>query len=458
MSEPVSSSGRGMKLHTKILVGLAIGAVLGITANVMLGADHPTVEWINKYLAGPIGQIFLRMLFMIVMPLVFASIALGVAGLGDIRHVGRVGAKTMAYFLVTTILSATLGLVLVNIVRPGSRVDATVRAELLATYAGDAASKVEAAQTGNFGIETLVNFVTRNPIKSAVDMDMMGVIFFGLMFGAALTMITAARAKPMMDVLQALQDVVIKIVEIAMRIAPYGVAGLIFGVTSRFGYSLLLPLGSFVAVVIVGLLIHALVTLALIVKFGAGLSPMLFYSRVRSSIVTAFSTSSSAATLPTNLAVAEQNLGIPRHIAGFVLPLGNTMCMNGTSLFEGVTVLFLAEVFGIALSLPQMIVVMFMSVITAVGAAGVPGGSIPLLVGILAMFGIPGEGIALVLGIDRILDMSRTVVNILGDLSGTCVIARSEGVWSAADVPATVGEMDLEAPLDESPDWPKPAA
>lgn len=458
MSEPVESGGKGMKLHTKILLGLAFGALVGIAANVTLGADHPTVEWVNKYLAGPIGQIFLRMLFMIVMPLVFASIALGVAGLGDIRHVGRVGAKTMAYFLVTTVLSATLGLVLVNIVRPGSRIDATVRSELLATYAGDAASKVEAAQAGNFGIETLVNFVTRNPIKSAVDMDMLGVIFFGLMFGAALTMITAARAKPMMDVLQALQDVVIKIVEIAMRIAPYGVAGLIFGVTSRFGYSLLVPLGSFVAVVIAGLLIHALVTLALIVKFGAGLSPVLFYSRVRSSIVTAFSTSSSAATLPTNLAVAEQNLGIPRHIAGFVLPLGNTMCMNGTSLFEGVTVLFLAEVFGISLSLPQMVVVMLMSVITAVGAAGVPGGSIPLLVGILAMFGVPGEGIALVLGIDRILDMSRTVVNILGDLSGTCVIARSEGVWSAADVPAVEGLMESEANLDESPDWPKPAA
>ena len=458
MSEPVGSGGKGMKLHTKILLGLALGAIVGIAANVTLGADHPTVEWINKYLAGPIGQIFLRMLFMIVMPLVFASIALGVAGLGDIRNVGRVGAKTMLYFLITTMLSATLGLVLVSIVRPGSRVDPTVRAELLATYAGDAASKVEASQAGNFGIETLVNIVTRNPIKSAVDMDMLGVIFFGLMFGAALTMIAAARAKPMMDVLQALQDVVIKIVEIAMRIAPYGVAGLIFGVTSRFGYSLLLPLGSFVAVVIGGLLIHAGVTLSLIIRFGAGLSPALFYSRVRSSIVTAFSTSSSAATLPTNLAVAEQNLGIPRHIAGFVLPLGNTMCMNGTSLFEGVTVLFLAEVFGIALSLPQMIVVMLMAVITAVGAAGVPGGSIPLLVGILAMFGIPPEGIALVLGIDRILDMSRTVVNILGDLSGTCVIARSEGVWSAADVPATVGEMDLEARLDESPDWPKPAA
>ncbi len=458
MSEPVGGSGRGMKLHTKILLGLAIGAALGIAANLMLGADHPTVEWINKYLAGPIGQIFLRMLFMIVMPLVFASIALGVAGLGDIRHVGRVGAKTMAYFLVTTILSATLGLLLVTIVRPGSRVDPVVRAELLATYAGDAATKVEASQAGNFGIETLVNIVTRNPVKSAVDMDMLGVIFFGLMFGAALTMIAANRAKPMLEVLQALQDVVIKIVEIAMRLAPYGVAGLIFGVTSRFGFSLLLPLGNYVAVVIGGLIIHAAVTLSLIIRFGAGLSPALFYSRVRSSIVTAFSTSSSAATLPTNLAVAEQNLGIPRHIAGFVLPLGNTMCMNGTSLFEGVTVLFLAEVFGISLSLPQMIVVMLMAVITAVGAAGVPGGSIPLLVGILAMFGVPGEGIALVLGIDRILDMSRTVVNILGDLSGTCVIARSEGVWSAADVPAVVGEMEREDKLDESPDWPKPAA
>jgi DAACS family dicarboxylate/amino acid:cation (Na+ or H+) symporter len=260
----------------------------------------------------------------------------------------------------------------------------------------------------------------------------------------------------MLGFLQALQDIVIKIVEIAMRLAPYGVAGLIFGVTSRFGWALLVPLGSYVGVVIGALIVHAAVTLSLIIRFAAGISPALFYSRIRSSIVTAFSTSSSAATLPTNLAVAEQNLGIPRHIAGFVLPLGNTMCMNGTSLFEGVTILFLAEVFGVGFTLPQMIVVMVMAVITAVGAAGVPGGSIPLLVGILAMFGIPAEGIAIVLGIDRILDMSRTVVNIIGDLSATCVIARSEGVWSAADVPAAIGPMEAEAKLDESPGWPVP--
>jgi dicarboxylate/amino acid:cation (Na+ or H+) symporter, DAACS family len=453
---PARPGGSGLPLHTKILIGLFIGAALGIAANLSLGGAHPYVVWVNTYLAGPVGQIFLRMLFMIVMPLVFASIALGVAGLGDLRHVGRVGAKTLGYFFVTTAMAATLGLVLVSIVRPGSRVDPQVRAELLQTYAGDASTRIEQAQTSTFGIETLVNIVTRNPLRSAVEMDMLGVIFFGLVFGAALTMLTPDRARPMLQFLQALQDIVIKVVEMAMRLAPYGVAGLIFGVTSRFGFALLAPLGNYVGVVIGALVIHAAVTLSLIVRFAAGLSPRLFYSRIRSSIVTAFSTSSSAATLPTNLAVAEQNLGVPRHIAGFVLPLGNTMCMNGTSLFEGVTIIFLAEVFGVSFTLPQMIVVMMMAVITAIGAAGVPGGSIPLLVGILAMFGVPAEGIAIVLGIDRILDMSRTVVNIIGDLSATCVIGRSEGVWTAADVPEGVGPMEAEARLDESPGWPKP--
>lgn len=449
--------GRGLALHTKILLGLVVGATAGIAANMVLGGDNPTVEWVNRNLAGPIGQIFLRLMFMIVMPLVFASIALGVAGLGDVRHLGRVGAKTLAYFLITTIVAALIGLLLVTTFRPGEQIAPSVRTELLATYAGDASSTVAAAKTSSFGVGLLVNMVTNNPLKSAVDMDMLGVLFFGLIFGAALTMLAAERAGPMLKFLQSLQDVVIKIVEIAMRVAPYGVAGLVFGVTSRFGWALLVPLGAFAAVVIGGLLVHT-VLLGAIVKFGAGMSPRLFFSRTRASTVTAFSTSSSAATLPTNLAVAEQNLGIPRHIAGFVLPLGNTMCSNGTALFEGVTVLFLAQVFGIALSPGQMAVVMVMAVITAAGVASVPGGSIPLIVAILAMFAIPAEGIAIVLGIDRILDMSRTVVNVLGDLVGTCLIARTEGVWTAGDVPAEVGPMEAEAPLDESPNWPRPAA
>jgi dicarboxylate/amino acid:cation (Na+ or H+) symporter, DAACS family len=445
-------SGKGMPLHTKILIGLVIGAIVGLIVNMTLGPDHAFVGSSNKYVAGPIGQIFLRLLFMVVMPLVFASISLGVAGLGDLRKVGRVGAKSLGFFIVSTVLSATLGILLVLAVRPGERVAEDVRTRLLATYATDASAKVEAAAQSTFGIETLVNVVTRNPIKSMVDMDMLGVIFWGIMFGAALTLISAVRARPMIQVLEALQDVVIKIVEMAMKIAPLGVFMLIYGVTSRFGLDLLAPLASYVLVVIVGLILHLAVTLSVIVRVVGGLSPRLFYSRIRSAMITAFSTSSSAATLPTNIAVAEQNLGLPSKIAGFVLPLGNTMCMNGTSLYEGVTVIFLAQVFGVYLTIPQMVIIMLMSVITAVGAAGVPGGSLPLLVGILAMFGVPGEGIALILGIDRILDMSRTTVNVTGDQVATIYVARSEGLWDPSMVPAVAGVGNDR--IDESPGWP----
>ena len=450
MSESIGNSGKGMKLHTKILLGLLIGAVLGVTANLVLGGHHPFVDGVNKYVAGPVGQVFLRMLFMIVVPLVFASISLGVAGLGDLRRVGRVGAKAIAYFLITTAIAATIGLIAVNAVQPGKKVPAAVQQQLLQTYAKDATSKVEAAATSTFGIETVVNIVPRNPLRAAVDLDLLALIFFGLIFGAALTMITTERARPMIAFLESLNDVVVKIVEFAMRLAPFGVTALIFGVTSRFGFALLIPLGSYVAVVMSALLFHAVVTNSAILKWVIGVSPKLFFSRIRSSIVTAFSTSSSSATLPTNLAVIEQNVGVPPSIAGFVLPLGSTMCMNGTALFEGITVLFLCQVFGVDLSLGQQVVVVIMSVLTAVGAAGVPGGSIPLLVGILAMFGVPPEGIAIVLGVDRILDMSRTTVNVIGDLCATTWVARSEGVWTAASVPATM-VMERTAGVDESP-------
>ena len=440
-----------MKLHTKILLGLLVGAAVGVAANLTVGGDNATVSAINKYVAGPVGQIFLRMLFMIVVPLVFASIALGVAGLGDLRKVGRVGGKAIAYFLITTGLAATLGLVMVAIFKPGSRLDPAVREELLATYAADASSKVQAAATSTFGIETLVNIVPRNPVAAAANLDLLGLIFFAFIFGAALTMITVERAQPVVRFFEGINDVVIKVVEFAMKIAPYGVAALIFGVTSRFGFDLLRPLATYVLVVLAALLIHAVGTNSLILRFLIGISPRLFFSRVRTSIVTAFSTSSSSASLPTNLAVVEKNLGVPKSIAGFVLPIGSTMCMNGTALFEGITVIFLAQVFGLGLDLGQQIVVVIMSVLTAVGAAGVPGGSIPLLVGILAMFGVPAEGIAIVLGVDRILDMSRTTVNVIGDLAATAWVAKSEGVWSAASVPPASETLEASSGLDESP-------
>jgi len=456
MSAAGAHAERGMPLHTKILIGLVVGAVSGIALNLTIGGDHPLVVGLNTYLAGPIGQIFLRLLFMIVIPLVFASIALGVAGLGDLKRVGRIGAKSLGFFLFSTMLSVAVGLTLVQIVRPGSRITPEIRTELLETYAGDAASRVQAAEQSTFGIETLVNIVTRNPVRSAVELDLLGIIFFGIIFGAAITLITKERAGTAIRGLEALNEIVLKIVDMAMKLAPYGVAGLIFGVTSRFGLSLLVPLSVYISVVIAALLIHSVVNYSWILRFLANVSPLKFFGRIRAPIVTAFSTSSSSGTLPTSIAAAEKNLGVPPQIAGFVLPLGATMNMNGTSLFEGVTVLFLAQVFGVELNLGQQAVVMLMCVITAVGAAGVPGGSLPLLVGILAMFGVPGEGIALILGVDRILDMARTTVNVTGDLVATAVVGRSEGVWSGAMIPAEGVEAG-DAVTNDSPGWPPPA-
>lgn len=435
MSESMSSSGTGMKLHTKILLGLAIGALLGVGANVTVGATHPAVEAVNTYVAGPIGQIFLRMLFMVVMPLVFASISLGVCGLGDIRKVGRVGGKAIGYFLITTAMAATLGLIVVNAIRPWERVTPETRQALMERFAQDASGSVETAATSEFGMQTLINIVPRNPIQAAVNTDMLGVIFFGLMFGAALTLIPEAKARPMIDWLEALNEVVTRIIHFAMLIAPFGVAGLIFSVASRFGFDLLLAIAAFVFTVLLALVLHMGITLSLVIRFLIGLSPVVFFTRVKAALITAFSTSSSSATLPAAMEVAETQLGVPRRIAGFVLPIGSTMCMNGTAIFEGITVIFLAEIFNVDLSLPQMVVVMVMSVLTAVGAAGVPGGSIPLLVGILTMFGVPGEAIAIVLGVDRILDMSRTTVNVFGDISAATWVARSEGLWQPSDLP-----------------------
>ena len=436
MSEPLASTGRGVKLHTKILLGLALGAAAGVTANLTVGPDHAAVTWLNAYLAVPVGRIFVRMLCMIVLALVFASISLGVAGLGDIRKVGRVGAKAVGYFFVTTAMAATLGLIVVNLMRPWERVTPETREALMARFAGDASSRVEAAATAEFGMQTIIQMVPRNPIQAAANTDLLAVIFFGLVFGAALTLVEVQKAKPMIDWLEALNEVVTRIIHFAMLLAPYGVFGLIFTVASRFGFDLLVAIAAYVVTVLTALLAHVFITLALVIRFAIGLSPIRFFGRVQEALVTAFSTSSSSATLPTALEVAEFRLGVPRGIAGFVLPIGSTMCMNGTAIFEGITVIFIAEIFNVDLTLTQMVVVIVMSVLTAVGAAGVPAGSIPLLVGILLMFGVPGEGIAIVLGVDRILDMSRTTVNVCGDISAATWVAKSEGLWTPADVPA----------------------
>jgi DAACS family dicarboxylate/amino acid:cation (Na+ or H+) symporter len=434
-----------VKLHNRILLGLLAGAAAGTTANAVvrlagddaapaLGLAARAIGWFTEYVANPVGQVFLRMLVMTVVPLVFASVTLGVINIGDIRRLGRMGGRTLGYFLLSTALATLLGLAAVNLIRPGDAVGPEVQQQLMESYRTQAASMQPGGASG-FGIQTFINIVPRNPLDSAVRLDMLGVLFFSIVFGAAVTLLPAGKQAALVSLLDALGSAIVKIIDFAMALAPYGVFGLIFVVTARFGWSILLSLGQYALVVIVALLLHAALTLSLLVATLGRLSPLVFWRRARASMITAFSTSSSNATLPTNMRVAEEEFGIPARISGFVLPLGATMNMNGTALFEGVTVLFLAQAFGVDLSLAQQVAVLVLAVLTAVGAAGVPGGSLPLMMMVLATVGVPPEAIAIILGVDRILDMCRTVLNVVGDLSAAVYVARTEAAWEPGSLP-----------------------
>ena len=424
-----------MALHTRILLGLLLGAVAGVTANIY-AHDSPRLVWLVDNVAQPVGQVFLRLLFMVVVPLVFASVTTGVASLGDLRRIGRIGGKTMLIFLGTTSLAVVVGLTLVNLIRPGETLDPAVRTQLLTEYAAQAGETVAASQQGLFGIHTFVNIVPRNPLAAAVNGDMLGLIFFSLMFGIALALLNKEVAAPVLRLLEGINQAVMVIIGFAMRLAPVGVAALIFSVTARFGFDILRSLALYVITVLAALTIHQFGVIGLLAKVVVGINPRSFFSRVRALMVTAFSTSSSNATLPTTIRTAEEGFGVPHAVAGFVLPLGATMNMNGSAMFEGMTVLFLAQVFGISLDIFTQVIVVVLSVITAIGVAGVPGGSIPLLVMVMAMVGIPGEGIALILGVDRILDMARTVPNVTGDLLTSLIVARSERLPLVTEEPS----------------------
>jgi DAACS family dicarboxylate/amino acid:cation (Na+ or H+) symporter len=428
---------RGRPLHTRVLIGLLVGASAGLVAN-LAWPEARALGWAVDYVAQPLGQVFLRMLFMVVVPLVFASLVLGVVGLGDVRRLGRIGGKTFAVFLITTTLAVTLGLVLVNLVKPGLSLDPSVREALMVEYGGQAAGRMEAAEQSGFGIQTFINIVPRNPLDSAVRGDMLGLIFFSIVFGIAMTTLPRELKDPLSRVFEGILKTVEVMIGFAMRLAPYGVAGLIFAVTARFGFQILGSLGLYVIVVLAGLAIHQFGTLGLLAKLAAGVGPITLMKRTRSLVATAFSTSSSNATLPTTIRTAQEEFGVPREIAGFVLPLGATMNMNGTAIFEGVTVLFLAQAFGLELSIATQMVVVVLVILTAIGASGVPSGSIPLLILVLETVGVPGEGIALILGVDRILDMARTVPNVTGDLLTSLVIAKTEAGRVPADPVAGV--------------------
>ena len=413
-----------MALHNRILIGLIAGAAAGVAVNLTLGLT-PSVDWLLRNVTEPLGRVWLNALIMVVIPLVLSTLALGVVGLGDVSRLGRIGLLTVGCFLVLTAIATVIGLGLVNTIRPGEGLDPAMRENLMATYKGQSTQMMGLSQ-GALGINTFVNFVPRNPIKAMADGEMLAVIVFALFIGVALTTIAAERAQPMVSFLESLAAVTVRIIDMVMRFAPYAVFFLIFSVTARFGLRLLLTLATYVLTVIGGLLFFVIVVYSLALVLVARRSPIEFFRKTRMVTLTAFSTSSSNATLPTTLRVTQEDLGVPRQIAGFVIPLGATANMNGTALFEGVTVLFIAQVFGQHLTAPQQVIVVLMSVVTAIGTAGVPGGSIPLLMMVLAIVGVPVEGIAIVIGVDRILDMCRTTVNVLGDVVTATIVDRFE--------------------------------
>jgi Na+/H+-dicarboxylate symporter len=409
-----------VQLHTKILIGLVAGAIIGAVAE-QLGVGQYVV-----YLE-PFGQAFIRLLIMIVIPLVMASLIIGTASLGDLKKLGRIGVKTIGYYLVATALAVALGLAVASALQPGSGLDEDVKTQLLSDYAGTNEARLQSMQEPPGLQDILFNIIPRNPFASMANMDMLQIIFFALFLGIALTVLKEEKRKPLIDVLESVNDAMVVIVEMIMKIAPYGVFILIAAVAGRFGFGVIVSLMQYVLVGIGTMVLFTITFYPITLKFFSGMSPIFFFKRFYEVMVFAFSTSSSNAALPINLKITEDDLGVSRDVASFVLPLGATVNMNGTGIYHGVSTIFIAQVYGINLTPGQLVIVVITATLASIGAAGVPGIGFITLAIVLEALGIPLEGLALVLGVERILDMTRTAVNVTGDSAAAVWVAKTEG-------------------------------
>ena len=409
-------------LAARMLVGLLIGLVLGSAAHFMFG-DAPWLAGFVKYVTEPVGKIFLRLLFMLVIPLIVSALTLGVSGLGDFRSLGRIGLKTLAYTVAVSTIAVLIGVGFVNLFKPGAGISPELRTRLSAQAS---AAPPPAPVAGSTGVDFLVGLVPNNVVKAMTDGDMLAVMVFSLFLGIGLALTGTEPARRFEEALEGLYDVVMRLLGMVLQFAPIGVACLLFTLTARLGLDVIRQLGAYVLVVVGALAVHQFIVYSISVAWLGGMNPLRFFSGVRPAMVTAFSTASSNATLPTSLMVAEENLHLPSHVSRFVLTLGSTANQNGTALFEGVTVLFLAQFYGVDLTLAQQVSVAFICVLGGIGTAGVPAGSIPVVVMILGMIGVPAEGIGMILGVDRFLDMCRTTLNVTGDLAAAVVVSRGE--------------------------------
>ncbi|HXH29538.1 MAG TPA: dicarboxylate/amino acid:cation symporter [Bacteriovoracaceae bacterium] len=407
-----------MKNHYKLLLGLVVGIALGSLAHPY--QDLVWVQKVNEFLMVPVGQIFLRLLFMIVVPMVFSALVLGVYDLARHQGVGKVASKTLMYTIIASTASVMIGIGLVNFFRPGDgfKIDTSVF-ETAKTNVDTISANAKASKSF---AQALVEIIPKNPLEAAVralEGEMLSLMFCALFFGFAFYMYSKSEQGRELKIIPIFEEVFnasLKIVEVAMKIAPYAVFAIVFNTAFKFGLSIFESLFYFSAVVVGGLLIQQFVVYALLLKFIAKRSPWKFFADSKEVMLYAFSTSSSNACLPKSIEVAETKLGLTPSISRFVLTVGATANQNGTALFEGVTVLFLAQVFGVDLTTAQQVQVVVMCIIAGIGTAGVPGGSLPLIMIIMNGVGIPAEGIALILGVDRFLDMCRTTLNVSGDL------------------------------------------
>jgi len=421
------------RLANRILLGLVLGAVAG-TIVLVIGRFSPQVlqaaQWLSTTLLDPIGQVFLRMLFFVVIPLVFASLANGVVQLGELSHLGPLAGRTFTLFFANMAIAATLGLLMMNMLQPGERLGEETSAQLIAQYSGQAAGHVQASETRPAVTPTAIvdMFMPRNLFGAFVgnQRGMLGeilpLILFAILVGAAGLRLPEERRHRMQYGLETVTELMTGIVHFALKLAPIAVPAMIFSVIVKVGFDIIIALGLFVVGCIAMLLLHLFGTMSLWLRFLAKRSPREFFRQIKDVLITAFSTSSSSATLPAALAAARDRLGIAPSTAGFVLPLGTTMNMSGTALYEGCVVLFVAQVFGVHLDFAQQATLVFLAVLSAVAVAAIPGGSLPLIAGLLVAFGIPPEGIGIILGVDRILDMTRTMTNVGSDLVTTAVV------------------------------------
>ncbi len=405
-------------LPTRIFIGL----ILGVLAGLYFG---PQIEMIK-----PVGTAFLRLIKMIVVPLIFASLVVGAASLGDIKKIGRIGVRTLIYFLTSTTVALAIGLLIANTLQPGKALPEAVRNDLMANYKETSDAALSVTDEQNYA-DILLDIIPENPIRSMSQGIMLQVIFFALMMGIAMSMLDSEKMKPVRAFFEGINDIMTKIVHLVIQLAPYGVFALIASVVGSFGADILLALLNYAFAVILGqILLFCLYPLA-VQAFG-GASYGAFLRGMRPAQLIAFSTSSSSATLPVTIQCVEENLGIRRDVASFVLPLGATINMDGTALFQGVSAVFIAQVYGLGLSVFDQLGIVLTAVLASIGTAGAPGVGVLMLVIVLKQIGIPLEGIALILGVERILDMFRTTMNVTSDATATSIVAFFEKSDSSA--------------------------